>query len=740
MCFMKKFIVWLVAFACIFQPVYAQNFAPKTYMLDSFKNPVIVRDDVLLKLTPEEFHQHPEFGVLPYDSPCTDCYEMIHLRTDTTRHFVDRKDLTKVYTQTFLGLSAFRNDAGDLISLNPYLKLKQPNVYHAPQQETPIEIDFQNRETRFKIQGKEFVFNSNLEMIHLTESGLSISKGLANWSNYTVGSEGARIIDAWPGVDILFMLDVDKIKTTYEIKQNLGITTGDIVFIDRLDLPENYSMQLVDFAMDERTEKSVGTISISSESNDEVFSIGRAFGFDHSGIKENSTWFGYALNENSFELHVPTEWLNGQTMQYPLYVDPTVSSTSTFSAGWKSFRFNGSYCGGPNADCAYLLNAARPANSTLIGAELSATYQSLGGYCGFACWMNEAGFALQGPCGTDQWFSCAASAPGTCSGAGFNIAPTVVPCSAPACGGTIPFFILNSYCYCSLGGNCGDNCQWMPNNTWSITLIGRTLETLGNTATGNGYNAIVSSNCLGTSTLNPTPANGVPGYSYVWSTGETTPTINVSNATAGTTYTATITDACGVSRVATFDINCPLAVTLTDFNVIPNEQNVLLKWQTATERDHDYFVVQRTIDGLNFENIGTVKGVGNSSLTQSYSFTDHNPLPGVSYYRLEIVDIYGVKDYSSLESVNYSSDINTLSLVPNPANNVVMLLFTAHEIGIYQVTVYSLRGERVYDATLTLPKSNHHQNIDVSSLANGVYTVQLTAPTYVTSSKLVIQH
>ncbi len=738
---MKNCTIFLITLTCQFfflNPIFGQDFEKKEYNLNNFYPIERNVDELLMKLTPPEYQSHPEFGILPYNAPCSDCYELLQYRTDTTRYYVDKKDQTLVHLQTSMVASSFTEN-GVLRSYNPYLAESSPGIYIAPNQDTPIEVNLIDNHTQIHFKnGTSFRFNNNLRLLHISEEGDITDLGTANWTNHTIGSEGARIINAWPEIDINLIVELDKVKTTYIVKSPLGLSDGSLVFEDNYMLPTNTSVIHETGPLDDRTQKMVGSISINND-EEELIKIGRAYGFDHSDIKEHTTWFGYEVSEQSFQLYVPTEWLNMEDLVYPLHIDPLVNSTSTFTGGWKSFRFNGSFCGGAAADCAYGLNAVRPANSTIVGATFGAQYRSEGGYCAFACWMSEAGFSITGPCGVDQYFGCLANAPGVCSGSGTNIAPIVVPCSVPACAGTIPFTIRNSYCYCNVGGNCGDNCQWMPNGTWSVTLTGRTLETLGNTTTGNGYETIFSANCTGTSTLNPAGANGVPGYTYLWNTGATTPTIIVSNSTSGQTYTATVTDACGVSRVATFDIACPLAVTLTDFSAENMIDNVLLEWQTATERDNDFFVIQRSADGKKFEDLGTIKGVGNSNSTTLYEFVDHKPLSMISYYRLEIVDINGNKDYSQNISVVRSLDIELIQLIPNPAKDVVEVVFDYPVTGEYEIELITLRGKKLFNKTISMNKGIQHFPISLSEFTSGVYLVQIKTKNQVASAKLIIE-
>ncbi|MBW7867612.1 MAG: gliding motility-associated C-terminal domain-containing protein [Brumimicrobium sp.] len=102
----------------------------------------------------------------------------------------------------------------------------------------------------------------------------------------------------------------------------------------------------------------------------------------------------------------------------------------------------------------------------------------------------------------------------------------------------------------------------------------------------------------GTATLTAQGTNGLPGYSYMWSNGETTPTINVKPSST-TTYTATVTDQCGddASADAVVDIHSlptvqfeadsligctPLTVNFTNLTD-PNQMNGNCVWKINGE-------------------------------------------------------------------------------------------------------------------------------------------------------------
>lgn len=93
-----------------------------------------------------------------------------------------------------------------------------------------------------------------------------------------------------------------------------------------------------------------------------------------------------------------------------------------------------------------------------------------------------------------------------------------------------------------------------------------------------------------------------------------------------------------------------LPVTLTRFvgRWTTGGTAVDLKWTTATEVDNDYFVIERSDDGVAFEGIAQVKGAGNSSVLRNYIFIDKSPLAVLTYYRLRQVDYDGKTTHSPI--------------------------------------------------------------------------------------------
>ena len=170
----------------------------------------------------------------------------------------------------------------------------------------------------------------------------------------------------------------------------------------------------------------------------------------------------------------------------------------------------------------------------------------------------------------------------------------------------------------------------------------------------------------------------------------------------------------------------PLPVTLAYFRVDhAAAQGVNLSWATESESNFDVFIIERSVDGRNFEAAGSVKGAGvNTTTKQHYGFTDHTPRNGRSYYRLKIVDLDGSFEHSAIVMVTLESAFNTtLRLYPNP---VVESHFTLELNHIVEMPA----SLRVLDNTgfevLSQAIEDAHSVVELpASLKPGVYMVQI---------------
>jgi hypothetical protein len=183
--------------------------------------------------------------------------------------------------------------------------------------------------------------------------------------------------------------------------------------------------------------------------------------------------------------------------------------------------------------------------------------------------------------------------------------------------------------------------------------------------------------------------------------------------------------------------NGPLPIELLNFSAAVNsEKTVDLKWTTASEKNNDFFTLEKSKEGAVYKEITKVKGAGNSSSVLHYSSVDPDPFFGVSYYRLKQTDYDGTFSYSKSVFINIDKeDEFSIRIVPNPFSSETTLL-SGKNFKDAILTVYNSFGQQVKQIknisgqTITLYRDN---------LASGLYFIQVTEGDQLfTAGKLMI--
>lgn len=166
-------------------------------------------------------------------------------------------------------------------------------------------------------------------------------------------------------------------------------------------------------------------------------------------------------------------------------------------------------------------------------------------------------------------------------------------------------------------------------------------------------------------------------------------------------------------------IDSPLPIELIEFSAELNGKKVDLNWTTASEKDNDYFTIERSADGRNWEKIGIIDGAGTSTHRVDYAMEDKKPLPGISYYRLKQTDFSGKFTYSKMVQMELKTSLD-IQLYPNPADDQFSVSFDRSKP--YELEMYSAHGQRI---TLPHTESGNEIVFNCSELNPGVYLLQV---------------
>jgi len=185
---------------------------------------------------------------------------------------------------------------------------------------------------------------------------------------------------------------------------------------------------------------------------------------------------------------------------------------------------------------------------------------------------------------------------------------------------------------------------------------------------------------------------------------------------------------------STATISCtPLPIKYANFEAsLLQNSFVRLNWATLTEINNDYFIVEKSDNGLGFEEISRVDGAGNSLGLINYNITDEKPFLGVNYYRLKQIDFDGKYEYSDIVAVNVTEN-DSYNIYPNPANNQIIIngLSLDDEVVLVDVT-----GTIVLKYKSTGSKAI----IGVNEISEGIYFVKIIRENRLKIKKISIQH
>lgn len=176
--------------------------------------------------------------------------------------------------------------------------------------------------------------------------------------------------------------------------------------------------------------------------------------------------------------------------------------------------------------------------------------------------------------------------------------------------------------------------------------------------------------------------------------------------------------------LATIDtIQTPLPVELVRFDADLMNENVMLNWQTASERQNDFFTPQRSVNGQIWQDLGQIEGNGNSASQKYYTFSDSLPLHGISYYRIRQTDFDGRHSYSTLRKIEFFQKEQTpLTLYPNPA--VSMIFIKDCSIPDDKPMLFDVFGRSLNDFQSYYDPNSNNLQIDISALNPGLYFIR----------------
>ncbi|HEY8688053.1 MAG TPA: T9SS type A sorting domain-containing protein [Chitinophagaceae bacterium] len=176
--------------------------------------------------------------------------------------------------------------------------------------------------------------------------------------------------------------------------------------------------------------------------------------------------------------------------------------------------------------------------------------------------------------------------------------------------------------------------------------------------------------------------------------------------------------------VAAYQTAFPLPVNLLSFTAALQNNTTKLQWQTTGEST-SFFKIERSNDGRNFTNIGELPSLINSSAQKNYLFTDAQPLHGMNFYRLKMMDANGGFTYSKVVAVKMNENTVIMKIFPNPATDLIQIQIPSSQNEKITLQITDAGGKTIKQENVTSNGTTLFTSVDVTTLQKGGYFLSI---------------
>lgn len=184
-----------------------------------------------------------------------------------------------------------------------------------------------------------------------------------------------------------------------------------------------------------------------------------------------------------------------------------------------------------------------------------------------------------------------------------------------------------------------------------------------------------------------------------------------------------------------------LPVILESFDAQWNGDHTTLNWRTASEKNADYFIIERSTNLIDFEPIIRKTAIGNSLYSSEYSAIDYGISAQTSetvYYRLKMVDLDGAVEFSDIKTVQRhpGKTITTYNIWPVPFQSELQISFHSESKEQIAFRLCDVQGRMIKEVNATPSVGANQFNLNFGDLKAGTYILTLTQGQQTSNYKL----
>ncbi|MBS1563659.1 MAG: hypothetical protein JST39_04685 [Bacteroidetes bacterium] len=194
----------------------------------------------------------------------------------------------------------------------------------------------------------------------------------------------------------------------------------------------------------------------------------------------------------------------------------------------------------------------------------------------------------------------------------------------------------------------------------------------------------------------------------------------------------------GIVRRAAF--NSPMR--FLKFSARGSNGRVSIGWKVTNEKDQFEYIIERSVDGVDFVPVGTLIYKATITPVNNYSFTDLVPVVNqTNYYRVRSLDVKGNSTFSPVVKVKLSTPVGSLSANPVPADESASLSLVSKSRGTVSIRILNQAGRACWHLHYSVVAGPNLLMLDgLRKLPSGNYTIQCIDGRKTKNVPLAIQH
>ena len=170
----------------------------------------------------------------------------------------------------------------------------------------------------------------------------------------------------------------------------------------------------------------------------------------------------------------------------------------------------------------------------------------------------------------------------------------------------------------------------------------------------------------------------------------------------------------------------PLAVSFISMNAFPKDGNVVINWKVECDNEVKNYVVEYSVDGLHFSDIGTVSPSG---FPKNYTLVHAQAKTGTGFYRIRINKINGDVEYQKVIKVIIPGFIAGIYIYPNPIQfSFIALQFVKQPLGKYRFSLYNPLGQKMFSQEIVYKGESSLSLKTMKSFSAGLYQLEIIKP------------